>query len=137
MIKWAYIQVLWLVLFVTGCSNTSSELLMTGGGAAAGAACGYAIDNKSPWAAVGGAAGGALLTSAIIAKDKKSAQQGFDMGYIQGSSDAIKRHYWMNQEIHRQSCYNEKQTYLSIPAPVVTADGRNLIPHNVMIPIVE
>lgn len=137
MIKWAHMQIFWLVLSVTGCSSTSNELLIAGGGAAAGAACGYAIDNKSPWAAAGGAAGGALLTSAIIAKDKKSAQQGFDMGYIQGSSDAIKRHYWMTQETHRQSCCNEKRTYLSIPAPVVTSDGRNLIPHNVMIPIVE
>jgi hypothetical protein len=136
MIKWIQMQIIWICLFTASCSNTSNELFITGG-AAAGAVCGHAIDKKSPWATVGGAAGGVLLTSAIMAKDKKSVQQGFDVGYIQGASDAIKRHYWMNQELHKSPSCNEKRVYLSIPEPTVTADGRNLVPHNVMIPIVE
>ncbi len=131
------IAILSMGLCLSGCQGVSNELILNGGGAAAGAACGYAIDKKSPWATVAGATAGTLATSTAINSNKKSLQKGFDMGYIQGSSDAIKRHYWMRQNMHSQNKDSEKTVYLSIPAPRTTEDGRELVAHNVLIPIVE
>ncbi len=117
--------------------NQPNEALVVGGGAVAGAAVGYAINKKTPWTSMGGAASGGILMASILNKHKQSMQQGFDMGYVQGNADAIKRHYWMCQNLHKEPKNCEKVVYLSIPAPTVTEDGRKLVPRNVMVPIVE
>lgn len=129
----------------SGCGTT--DAFYTVGGAAAGAGAGGLIGlkaSRNPIAPVIGAASGAVVGGLGTALALNSAEQGrkkeFQRGYELGTSDAVKRQYWILQELQKQ----EQQVttpyrlrHYQIPmkpdsnAPVKTT------PYDITIPIYE
>ncbi|MGB7791656.1 MAG: hypothetical protein WBL39_10615, partial [Terrimicrobiaceae bacterium] len=125
------------------CSVT--DALYTAGGSAAGAAAGAFAGSKAssnPVAPVIGAAGGAavggigtiLAINSVKAGQKKQFQQGYD----QGTSDTVKRQYWILQHLQKgkkEPAYRLTYYLFTIPpdpnAPVKT------VPRDIAIPIYE
>ena len=125
------------------CSVT--DALYTAGGSAAGAAAGAFVGSKAssnPVAPVIGAAGGAavggigtiLAINSVKAGQKKQFQQGYD----QGTSDTVKRQYWILQNLQKgkkEPAYRLTYYRFTIPpdpnAPVKT------VPRDIAIPIYE
>ncbi len=71
---------------------------------------------------------------------KKRAQQNFDKGYVLGQSDAIKRQYWLRQAMEREKRSSSDEgevSYISVPGPVETEDGKQLEPHDVVVRVVK
>ncbi|PTX91330.1 hypothetical protein DB354_15650 [Opitutus sp. ER46] len=128
----------------SGCTNVSSTARRTGVvavGSAAGAAAGYLVsDGGAGPTAVGAVAGGAI-TQLALGEDASVRQDGFDQGYVQGQSDAIKRQYFLRLALERKPADDAKAAgepvYYLVPGPEVTADGRKLAPHQVAIRVVE
>lgn len=142
-----------LAALLSGCqtsANTQRSAKVGLGGAAAGTA-GYAIadmsgaadDEKALWAAGAGLAG-AVITNEFLGPDQEVFREGFKQGYIEGQMDAIKRQYWMQQEVagwtgtvgadrHEQP---ETEYYL-MPGVTVGADGTELEEHTVAVPVMR
>jgi hypothetical protein len=133
-----------LGLLAAGCSGVSSAARRAGaigvGGAAAGLAA-SALSNKNPTTTAVGAALGAGLTALALGDDENVRQAGFDQGYVQGQSDAIKRQYFLRQALEVQPLNPAKSAgetvYYTMPGPEVTVDGRKLEPHRVSVRVVE
>ena len=125
------------------CSVT--DALYTAGGSAVGAAAGAFIGSKashSPVAPIIGAAGGAVTggvgTILAIHSAKAGQRKQFQQGYDQGASDAVKRQYWILQNLRkgkREPAYRLTYYRFMIPpdpnAPVKT------VPRDIAIPIYE
>lgn len=130
-----------LLSFCSGCAITSTEkrAAITTVGAAAGGIAGNELSHGDKRIAIGGAIAGAGVTMLAQGKDPEVAQEGFDQGYVQGQSDAIKRHYEMRMREHREKEKSEDGTtaYYIVPGPDKTNDGRELEPHTVAVPIKE
>jgi hypothetical protein len=111
------------------------------GGTAAGAGAGYLLSDGSSAATVAGAIAGAGLTHLGLGADPDVRQEGFDAGYVQGQSDAIKREYFLRQakeaEPPASTATAGEAVYYVMPGPEVTADGRKLEPHQVAVRVVE
>lgn len=73
----------------------------------------------------------------FVSPNPKTLQQGFNAGYIRGSSDAIKRQYWVLQSLNENANQTSKISYYSVPVSEVTPDGRQVVPHAITVPIVE
>lgn len=136
------IGILSVAMALVGCSSTMQRTAIVGAGAAAAGAVGYAVSDEDPLATGAAAVGGALLTSAALGKDPAVAQEGFDKGYVQGQSDAIKRQYWLRQALQREEADAEegedaREVYYTVPGPEQTADGKKLEPHTVTIKVTE
>ncbi len=67
----------------------------------------------------------------------RAHQLGLDDGYLLGTSDGIKRAYWLKQREERRFNQEGTRHYYSWEAPEETRDGRRLVPHPVVVPIVE
>ena len=129
------------LLLGTGCSSTTQRAGLALLGGAAGGAIGKVVDG-SPLAIAGGAAAGAGLAVMAMGEDKTVKQAGFDQGYTQGQADAIKRQYWLRQALEREknpdaSTEEGERVYYEVPGPTLTADGKQLEPHKIFVPIVE
>lgn len=125
---------------LTGCTSSlipKKRTLTIGGGAMAGAAAGYAVGKKTPLGTAIGAIGGALVTDQLFGSDPSELQEAFNQGYAQSSGDAIRRHYWLKQYNERAGEDMGRMAYYSIPASNWTEDGRELVDHNVVVPIIE
>ncbi len=122
--------------FLFGCQSSPRRALALGAGSAAGGGIGYAVSDGDPWATVGGAAGGAALSSLILGDDQETLQRGFKKGYIRGNSDSIKRQYWLMQSLN-ESQDSGKLAYYSVPVEEVSPDGKELVKHTITVPIVE
>lgn len=138
------IGVVWAGLGMTGCSlvpSTTKRAVVTGVGAAAGGAAGYAIGGKTPAASLIGAGIGALATGLMQGKDPVVSQTSYDDGYVQGQADAIKRQYFLRQALEARPELAEseqgKVVQYVIPGPTITADGRKLEPHTVTLSVTE
>ena len=129
----------------SGCMHVSSTMRRAGvvalgsGGAAAGA---YAATDRDKGAAMLAAIGGAAATHLALGEDSDVRQRGFDEGYIQGQSDAIKRQYFLRHALEAEPLPDATNTkgetvYYLVPGPEVTADGRKLEPHQVAVRVVE
>lgn len=132
------------LLGFAGCSQISSTTRRAGAvalGATAGGTAGYLLGNKSPAAAVGGAVVGGALTQLGLGEDPSVRQAGFDQGYIQGQSDAIKRQYFLRHAMEAAPLPGAnaggETVYYVMPGPEVTVDGRKLEPHEVAVRVVE
>lgn len=72
---------------------------------------------------------------------KTAVQRATDDGYILGSSDAIKRQYWLKQAMEKKKNNKEsedaKTYYYTFDGPKETADGRKLVDHKVTVPVRE
>lgn len=117
----------------SGCtSNGSGPYGSIGAGSAAGGGIGYALSDGD--AAVTGASAvvGGLFGNWFHTKNQKIAKQNFDTGYKQGASDAIKRHYWSKQSMHKKDS-ETKHTYYELPGIESLSDGTKRVPHSVVI----
>lgn len=115
---------------------------VVGVGAAAGGAVAYAAGEKDTRTAIAGAVAGAALTEVALGEDKDTRQAGFDQGYVQGQSDAIKRQYFLRRQMEAKPPPNQQNeggeaVYYLLPGPEVTADGRKLEPHRVAVRVIE
>lgn len=131
-----------VLLLVTGCGSLSSTAKRSVGvaaGAGAGGAIAYKLSNGNAVTTALGAVGGALVTSAIQGEDSEAVQRGFDQGYMQGQSDAIKRQYFLRQaqEKKKPAAEEGEDVVYTVPGPTVSADGTKLAPHQVSVRVVE
>lgn len=128
---------------LTACSYVNSTVRRTGivaAGTAAGAGAGYLLGDKQPGATAIGAVAGGALTHLALGQDAEVKQEGFDQGYVQGQSDAIKRQYFLRHALEAQppaSTDRGETVYYVMPGPEVTSDGRKLEPHQVAVRVVE
>lgn len=133
-----------LMALATGCSSVGSNTKRTGavalGGLGAGAA-GYALSDHDPLVTLGSAVAGAAVTNLALGEDPAVRQNGFDRGYVQGQSDAIKRQYFLRLALEARPPPNKtnqgETVYYVMPGPEVTVDGRKLEPHQVAVRVVE
>lgn len=126
--------VLLMVVCLAGCHHGKRYSALAGAGAIGGGA-GYLAFKKSPLAAGVGAIAGTLAASCILGEDEEALACGYQEGYCQASSNAIKRQYWLRQSLGVQSM--PTTTYYTLPGNTLTEDGRLLVDHTVTIPIVE
>ncbi|HTZ19701.1 MAG TPA: hypothetical protein VMC06_02375 [Opitutaceae bacterium] len=129
-------------LLLGGCSAISTTMQRAGAvglGSTIGGLAGYKLGNKDPVKTAAGAVLGGVATHVAMGKDPAVLQEGFDQGYVQGQSDAIKRQYFLRQALEqRPAGSGEGETvYYVVPGPTVTADGRQLKPHEVAVRVVE
>lgn len=140
---WLRIALLATCGLLAGCSSLSSTVRRTGAvvaGSAVGAGAGYLVGDKKPGATAIGAVAGGALTHLALGEDADVKQEGFDQGYVQGQSDAIKRQYFLRHALEAQPPANTDRgetVYYVMPGPEVTADGRKLEPHQVAVRVVE
>jgi hypothetical protein len=131
------------VLWLGGCSAVPAHVQRAGWtalGAGAGGAVAYGASDRNPLATLGGAAIGAAGTQVVLGPDRRTREEGFDDGYIQGQSDAIKRQYFLRQAAEAEPIRTENEgqvAYYVVPGPEVTVDGRKLEPHHVTVRVVE
>jgi uncharacterized protein YfiM (DUF2279 family) len=126
-----------------GCSHLSSTAkrsVVVGAGSAAGAAAGYQLGNHDPGATAAGAVAGGVLTSLALGRDKEVLTEGFDQGYMQEQSDAIKRQYFLRLAMEKrpltQDAEGVEKTYY-IPAPTDEAYSGDEEPGYLAIRVVE
>lgn len=135
------VLVLWMALGGAGCQHSASTTRRAGAvvlGAAAGGVAGHAIGGGEPLATGAGAVLGAGLTHVALGRDPEVLQQGFDMGYIQGQSDAIKRQYFLRFAAEESSPNARGRVRLyKIPGPRQLPDGTQQSPHTLNIRVVE
>lgn len=132
-------------LLASGCTSVSSTARRAGLttlGTAAGAAAGYGLSGHDPQVTALAAIGAAAATQMVLGEDPAVRQAGFDQGYVQGQSDAIKRQYFLRQALESRplprSASEEGETvYYAVPGPEVTVDGRRLAPHRVTVRVTE
>ena len=129
-------------LLGSGCSAVSTTMQRAGAvglGSTIGGLAGYKLGNQDPVKTAIGAVLGGVATHAAMGKDPAVRQEGFDQGYVQGQSDAIKRQYFLRQELERRPAGTAEgeSVYYIVPGPTVTADGRQLKPHEVAVRVVE
>jgi len=130
------------VLLLGGCSAVSSTMQRAGAvglGSTIGGLAGYKLGNKDPVKTAAGAVLGGVVTHAAMGEDPAVLQNGFDQGYVQGQSDAIKRQYFLRQALEQRPAGSGEgePVYYVVPGPTVTADGRQLKPHEVAVRVVE
>lgn len=130
------------ILILSGCSTqrgaiTAGTAAITGaGGFLAEKAIGGDTTSGIIGAGVGGLAGG-VAGELLQGEDKQDAVRNFNDGYDQGTSDNIKRTYWLKQNLEKGSYAQGRMTYYTLPGPELTEDGMQLSPHDVTIPIME
>ena len=139
---WGVLLSLGVVICGSGCStmgSTSKRTALVSAGAAAGALAGHAAGGDSLTTGAAAVAG-AALTHASLGRDPEVLQEGFDQGYLQGQSDAIKREYFLRQAREAQTLpagmRPRSKTYC-LPGPKTTPDGRVLQPQLVPLRVVE
>lgn len=123
----------------TAVSSTMQRASVAGMGSAIGGFAGYKLGNKDPGKTAAGALLGGLVVNAVQGEDPAVLQKGFDQGYVQGQSDAIKRQYFLRQENEKSPPKKEEgePVYYVLPGPTVTVDGRQLKPHEIAVKVVE
>lgn len=133
-----------LALAVAGCSAVNSTTKRSGAvalGAGAGGAAAYALGAQKPAEMIAGAAAGGAITHLALGSDPVIRQEGFDLGYVQGQSDAIKRQYFLRQALEAEPLAKDARqgepVYYVLPGTEVTADGRRLEPHTVAVRVIE
>ena len=126
-----------------GCTqvdSTAKRAAWVGAGTAAGALGGHELGDGDARATAAGAIAGATLTHLALGPDKAVRQEGFDQGYVQGQSDAIKRQYFLRHALERRPLEERSEgrfrTYL-LPAPVSSTEGVNTEPGQLAIRVVE
>jgi len=109
-------------------------------GAGVGGAIGYEASGHSAWGAGAGAAGGALLMHLAQGRDPEVLQEGFDRGYLQGQSDAIKRQYFLRLAGERRPEEGRSEgrpTSYFLPGPTTGPNGEKLQPQLLELRVVE
>ena len=129
-------------LLLGGCSAVSTTMQRAGAvglGSTIGGLAGYKLGNQDPVKTAAGAVLGGVVTHAAMGQDPAVLQEGFDQGYVQGQSDAIKRQYFLRQTLEQRPAGSGEgePVYYVVPGPTVTADGRQLKPHEVAVRVVE
>ena len=124
-------------LLLTGCAATRpiSDLALGAGGAALGSE--FSHGNLAITAA--GAAGGVLVSEGLHYASQKQARNAYTTGYEKGSSDAVKKQYWIlvNQQKEKAEQNQENVRYYEIPVPEQTIDGTILNPTTKLLRIEE
>jgi len=136
MFKMLLVILLSVAPLLFGCQSNPRRALALGAGSAAGGGIGYAVSDGNPWATVGGAAGGAALSSLLLGDDQETLQRGFEKGYVRGNSDSIKRQYWLMQSLN-EGQDSGSLAYYTVPVEEVSPDGKELVQHTITVPIVE
>lgn len=131
------------IIALSGCSTqrgaiTAGSAAIAGtGGFLAGKAIGGDTTSGLIGAGVGGLVGG-VAGELLQGEDKQDAVRNFNDGYDQGTSDNIKRTYWLKQNLEKGSYAQQgRMSYYTLPGPELTEDGMKLSPHNVTVPIME
>jgi len=109
-------------------------------GAGVGGAVGYEAGGHSALGAGAGAAGGALLTHWAQGRDPEVLQEGFDRGYLQGQSDAIKRQYFLRLAAERNPAEARSEgrpTSYFLPGPTTGPNGERLQPQMLELRVIE
>ena len=114
-----------LLVACSGVSSTTRRAGQVGAGSAVGGLAGYVAGKGKPLAVAGGAVAGALVTDLALGADPEVEQRGFDQGYIQGQSDAIKRQYFLRQAMEERPLRTRRERSASyyLPAPALSPEG--------------
>ncbi len=132
-----------LSLLFGGCQQVGSTTRRGFGelaGAGVGGLVGYEASGHSALGTAAGAAGGALLTHWVQGRDPEVLQEGFDRGYLQGQSDAIKRQYFLRLAGERQPPADRTEgrpTSYFLPGPSTGPNGEKLEPQLLELRVIE
>lgn len=143
--KGSVVGALLCVNLLPACSVT--DALYTTGGAAAGAAVGGLVGQQysgNPAAPVIGAAAGAALggigTALAVGSVKKGKKAEYAKGYDRGASDAVKRQYWILQNLQKDKRREDFPYRLTLYRFTVQPDPQGpvkKVPEEIAIPIYE
>lgn len=112
-----------------GCTMNRSALKQgaaVGIGGAAGGALAHELSDGNVGITALGAAGGAVLGHVAMHDDREAVQSGFDQGYVQGQSDAIKRQYFLRHSLEKKPLLpNEggETVYYTLPLNASSGSG--------------
>jgi hypothetical protein len=130
-------------LLAGGCSSTQKRASIGGVGVVAGAAAGYGVAKATGGDTGVGAGVGALVggvtTALLLGEDNEVYLRGVNEGYVMGSSDAVKRMYWLKQAMEKPGAQlnNGVVSYYIYEESGMTKDGRKLAPEKVAVPVYE
>ena len=112
-----------MAVFSTGCATGASPGTPAVIGAATGASAGAAVSHGSPLGAAAGGVVGSVAGLAISASKAAAYQRGLDDGYLQGSSDAVKRLYWAKQRLENRPPPDDAETAVLAAVATDGAEG--------------
>lgn len=128
-------------MLLAGCTSTEERAAVTTGAAAtAGGVTALATKGKSwsPYAAAGAASVAAGAAQLAQGEDESTYQKGYRDGYELGQSDAIKRQWWMQQNMQKWGAQPSARTvYYTMPGPETRFDGQKLTPQDITVPVIE
>lgn len=122
---------------VSGCGSTPKRGLMAGAGAAAAGFAAKKFISDDPLMIAGATIAGGAATMAALGEDKELAGKNIMEGYKQGRKDAIKHHYWLQQNLEKRHQDGGQTTYYTFDAEVIDTDGVSKVPHKITVPVVE
>jgi hypothetical protein len=109
-------------------------------GAGTGGAIAHELSDGDPAVTALGAAGGAVLGHVLAYDDKEAVQTGFDRGYVQGQSDAIKRQYFLRHNQERKPLASQEggeAVYYTLPVAQPQGSGAGGAPGSVTVRVIE
>lgn len=130
-------------LFGTGCSMSRSSVRQAAAvavGAGAGGVLAHELSDGDPGITALGAAGGAVLGHAVMQDDREAMQTGFDQGYVQGQSDAIKRQYFLRHNLERKPLVSNvggEAVYYTLPVAQPSGGTASGAPGTVTVRVIE
>lgn len=101
-------------------SSTVRRASVTALGGAAGGFAAHELSGGNLAVTAAGAGAGALITQLAQGDDKAAAQSGFDQGYVQGQSDALKRQYFLRHAFEQKPLPVKpvgETVFYTLPAP--------------------
>lgn len=82
-----------------------------------------------------------LIATTACTSRKTALQRATDDGYALGTSDSIKRQYWLKQALEKAKGHagqgSTRTFYYSFDGATETKDGRKLVDHKVTVPVQE
>lgn len=130
-------------LVSAGCSMSRSsvrEAAAVAVGAGAGGALAHELSDGDPGITALGAAGGAVIGHLAAHDEREATQTGFDQGYVQGQSDAIKRQYFLRHNLEKKPLVPNaggEAVYYTLPVSQPSGGGGSGSPGTVTVRIIE
>lgn len=130
------------VLGLSGCTHQQGASRAATGamGAITGATAGALLRDGDPRAVLLGGVVGAGAGEALwqLTETSQVKAMAWNDGYVMGQGDSIKRHFFLLQQLHEAQPQKPWEVvYYDFPIPREGADGLQLAPATVTLPVIE